>query len=177
MNNIRSSLFNTVKEVLNEKNYYFESCEEDSHITYKVNYENQIQYVLSYMIDTYDDGIRIIAELPIGVAVDDTKIRNIYEYLCRVNSTLYHGFFEIDSEDGMLRLRDFFKCYDNPYNTYTLTSCIDSLYNTLSQHFLGILNQLTNIEPEEPVHGDDTLNTKAIDPIDTDIFGTSDDNE
>ena len=184
MENIRTTLFNTVKQVLDEKKYTYKSDENDTFLTYKIRYNNLIDYVVTYMIDTYDDGIRIIAELPIGAATDDPKIRNIYEYLCRVNMTFYHGFFEMDNRDGTLRYREFFKCYDKPYDAKTIDDFLLTVSHCLGKHFLGLFNVLVNdTDPAEAVRmcidphyrDDDELEETEFFELDTDIFGDEED--
>lgn len=96
------NVFNTLCEMLDEKNFHYDKHEEDLTITFGMNGEDiPMQFVVN--IDAKRELVRLLSPLPL--AFDEDKRVDAAVATCQINYRLADGSFDFDFKTGRVLFR------------------------------------------------------------------------
>lgn len=105
--NYSKTIAQTINEFLTNDEWHYSFDEQRGLFNFGLNIKGKIKNI-RYIVDVKDDAYIVYAVAPIGVDEKDKRtMAEMAEFVCRANSGLKNGNFELDMDDGEIR----FKCY------------------------------------------------------------------
>ncbi len=122
--NYSDAIAAAVEQILTEDKQGFDFNEDLGVFSFDIRVSGKIQR-FRYIIDINEDDIGVYGMCPIAADSDDKKMMaQMAEFFCRANRGLRNGTFELDYEDGDIRLRSFIDCEGSLPGPEALKNCL-----------------------------------------------------
>ncbi len=92
-------------------------------------------------------------DIPVGVNVNDsTAMSRMAEFICRANSGLAYGNFELDYEDGTITYKSYTNCEDIDVSNAIIKQSIYGIAIMFDTYGKGILDVISGkLTPQEAI--------------------------
>lgn len=118
------AIADAVKQILTEDGQGFDFNEEFGVFSFEIRVSGKLQS-FKYIIDINEDDIGVYGRCPIAADSGNKKMMaQMAEFFCRANRGLRNGTFELDYEDGDIRLRSFIDCEGSLPSPDALKNCL-----------------------------------------------------
>ena len=132
------SIFNVIKEVLEERNWKYHAIGNEI-VMFDLNIVKPIR-TLKYVLILEEDCYTVLAGIPVDVDIEDKEQKfSMMEFLNRASYGMKKGNFEFDTQDGEVRFKIHVDCSEIEPSKKMVVNSIDVPAKMLSLYGKGII--------------------------------------